>query len=181
MEPHRSKVLTYFCSGQTLAHLSVQMFGHVGFPGSWCKRKASPCKVLSVTFKNSSAGAMQTICYLLKKIKYFAHWLNSKNNGPVVLFKYIFRHWNCLLSPVETDDKDRRRLKFEKIARPTFSSCNTMPEKSPKRFTLTYGKCSVTKLVSYLFLNSTKILCAWLITSAQNWPINSISQGTKPL
>ena len=107
--------------------------------------------------------------------------MNSKNNGPFVLFKYIVRHWNCLLSPVETDDKDRRGLKLEKIGPPTFSSCNAVPAKPPKRFTLTYGKCSLTKPVWYLFLNSTKVLCAWVITLAQNWPKQQFPREKAPL
>ena len=66
VEPQRLKVLTYCWSGQTLAHLSVQIFGHVGFPGSWSKRKAGPCKVLSVTFKKFVRR-----CYVKQLIKKF--------------------------------------------------------------------------------------------------------------
>ena len=39
-----------------------------------------------------------------------SHKLNSKNNGPVLLFKTIFRLWNCFLSPAATDCKDRHGL-----------------------------------------------------------------------
>ena len=135
VEPHRLKVLTYFWSGQTLAHLSVQIFGHVGFPGSWSKRKAGPRKVLSVSFKK-----FVRMCYVKQLIKkflkiFFALILKFgilKNNGPVVLFKYIFRHWNCLLSPVETDDKDRSRLKLEKIGRQLFQVTILCLQNSPK-------------------------------------------------
>ena len=55
-----------------------------------------------------------------------SHQLISKNNGPVLLFKIILRHWNCFLSSVATDDKDGHRLKLEKIG-PTFSNFNAMP------------------------------------------------------
>ena len=40
---------------------------------------------------------------------------NSKNSGPVLLFKTIFRHENCFLSSVTTDGKDEHELKFEKV------------------------------------------------------------------
>ena len=41
--------------------------------------------------------------------------LNSKPNGPVLLFKTIFRHWNCFLSSVTTDGEDGYGLKLERI------------------------------------------------------------------
>ena len=40
---------------------------------------------------------------------------NSKNSGPVLLFKTIFRHENYFLSSVTTDGKDEHELKFEKV------------------------------------------------------------------
>ena len=39
--------------------------------------------------------------------------LYSKNNGPVLLFKTIFRHWNCFLPFVDTDGKDGHGVKLE--------------------------------------------------------------------
>ena len=54
------------------------------------------------------------ICCLFKKLKPFSHKLNSKNNGPVLLFKNIFRHRNCFPSSFVTDDKDGRGLKLGK-------------------------------------------------------------------
>jgi len=51
-------------------------------------------------------GAMHAICYLFEKLKLFSHLLNSKNSGPVLLFKTSFRHSNCFLSSVPTDGKD---------------------------------------------------------------------------
>ena len=47
------------------------------------------------------------------KLKLFSHRLNFKNNGLVLLFKTIFRHRNCFLSPGATDGKDRYGLKVE--------------------------------------------------------------------
>lgn len=43
------------------------------------------------------------------------HIFNSKNSGPVLLFKTIFRHENCFLSSVTTDGKDEHELRFEKV------------------------------------------------------------------
>ena len=43
------------------------------------------------------------------------YYFNSKNSGPVLLFKTIFRHENCFLSSVTTDGKDEHELKFEKV------------------------------------------------------------------
>ena len=33
-----------------------------------------------------------TICYLFKQLELKVHQLNSKNNGPCLLFKTIFKH-----------------------------------------------------------------------------------------
>ena len=43
------------------------------------------------------------------------HQLNSKQNGPVLLFMTIFRRSNCFLSSVTTDGKDGYGLKLERI------------------------------------------------------------------
>ena len=51
--------------------------------------------------------------------------LKYKNKGPVLLFKTIFRHWNCFLSSVATDGKDGHGLKLEKVG-PAFSCFNTL-------------------------------------------------------
>ena len=45
----------------------------------------------------------------------------SINDGPFLLFKKSFRHWNCFLSSVAMDVKDGREFKLEKVG-PTFSS-----------------------------------------------------------
>ena len=41
-------------------------------------------------FTTSVTGLGHAICYLSKKLKLFLHHLNSKNNGPVLLFKTIY-------------------------------------------------------------------------------------------
>ena len=46
------------------------------------------------------------------KIKLFLPQLNSKHNGPFLLFKTIFRHLGCFLSSVATDAKDGHGLKL---------------------------------------------------------------------
>jgi len=40
-------------------------------------------------FTTSLMGLCHAICYIFKKLKLFLHQLNSKNNGPVLLFKTI--------------------------------------------------------------------------------------------
>ena len=59
--------------------------------------------------------------FAIKELKFFSHLSHFKNNGPVLLFKTIFKHWNCLLSPVSTDGKDGHGLRLEKVG-PTFAS-----------------------------------------------------------
>ena len=66
--------------------------------------------------------------FAIKELKFFSHLSHFKNNGPVLLFKTIFKHWNCLLSTVSTDGKDGHGLRLQKGG-PTFSSCIAMPEK----------------------------------------------------
>ena len=47
-------------------------------------------------------GLCHTSCYmyLFEKLNWSSHPLNSKNNGPVLLFNSLFKHWNCVLSYV---------------------------------------------------------------------------------
>ena len=40
------------------------------------------------------------------------HQLYSKNNGPVLPFKVVLRHWNCFLSSVARDGRDEHGLKI---------------------------------------------------------------------
>ena len=49
-----------------------------------------------------------------------------KNNGPVLLFKTIFRHRHCFPPSVASDGKDGHGLKLE--------SFNAMPAKSTKKY-----------------------------------------------
>ena len=61
-------------------------------------------------FSTSVMGLSHGICYLFKKLKrFFLRLLNSKNtknNGPVWLFKTLFWHWYCFPSSVAMDCKD---------------------------------------------------------------------------
>ena len=66
--------------------------------------------------------------FAIKKLKFFSHLSHFKNNGPVLLFKTIFKHWNSLLSPVSTDGKDGHGLRLEKVG-PTCKLYCIMPEK----------------------------------------------------
>ena len=68
-------------------------------------------------------GTCHAFCYLFEKLKINVplHQLNSKTNGPVLLFKTLFRHWNCFLLSVAMDGKDGYGLKLEKVW-PTVSS-----------------------------------------------------------
>ena len=61
--------------------------------------------------------------------------MNFRNNGPVLLFKTIFKHRNCFLSSDATDGKDEHGLKVEKVG-PTFSSSNAMPAKLTKNIVM---------------------------------------------
>ena len=56
---------------------------------------------------------------------------NDKTNDPVLLFKTIFKHLNCLVSSVFTDGKDGHGLKLGKFG-PTYSSFNAMPAEITK-------------------------------------------------
>ena len=62
-----------------------------------------------------------------KTLKRFSHQLHSKNNCPVLLYKPIFRHWNCFLPSNATDGKYETGLKLK--GGPTFSSFSAMPAK----------------------------------------------------
>ena len=93
-------------------------------------------------------GLCHAICYLFKKLK--LHQLTSKNNGPALFFKTIFKHWNCLLSSFAKDGKDGHALRLEKVG-PAFSSFNAMPEKKDHQKINVVTKCSLMKFVWYLF------------------------------
>ena len=63
-------------------------------------------------------GLYHATCYLFKKLERLSRQLNFKNNGLVLLFKTIFRHWNCFQSSVATDGKDGNGLKLETLGWP---------------------------------------------------------------
>ena len=66
------------------------------------------------------------IRYIFKKLNLSSHQWTSKNTGPVLLFKTIFRQQNCFLSSDVTDGTDENGLKVERVG-PTFSSFNAIP------------------------------------------------------
>ena len=77
-------------------------------------------------------GAMSHYFRIFSKVKLVSlNHLNSKNNGLVLLLKTIFWHWNCFLSSVSADGKDRNGLKLEKIG-PIFSSFDATSAKITK-------------------------------------------------
>ena len=71
-------------------------------------RKSHDFEIFMLVLK----GLGHTICYLFKKLQFFPRQMNSKNNGPVLLFKTMFRYWNCFRSSVATDGQG---LKLKKI------------------------------------------------------------------
>lgn len=74
-------------------------------------------------------GLCHSICHLFKTLKHiFVSVEFQKNNDPVLLFKPTLRHWNCFLSCVPMDSKDRHGLKLEK------TSFNAAPAKSPENY-----------------------------------------------
>ena len=77
---------------------------------------------------------MSRYLLFLKKLILFSHQLNSKNNGPVLLFKTIFRHRKSFLSSDATNDTDGYGLELENVGVP-FSSFNAM-QKSPRNIIL---------------------------------------------
>ena len=101
----------------------------------------------------------------------FSHQLNSKTNDLVLLFKTIWRYWNCFLLPVATDGMDGDGLKLEKIGQ-FFQVLMLCVPKILKKFFM----------VSPLWLNSFDIFFRALqkhfvydlslkaMILAQNWP-----------
>ena len=88
-----------------------------------------------------------------------------------LLFKTIFRHWNCFLSSVAIDGKDRHWLELEKVW-PTFSRFNAMPATvTEKKFWIIVSR--LPSLVKYVwFLYGLRHL---VITTAHNWSKTAIS------
>ena len=88
--------------------------------------------VLGINALSFKEATSTLFAIFIMKLKRFSHRLNFKNNGPVLLFKTIFRHRNCFLSPGATDGKDGYGLKVEKVGL-TFSTFNAMPAKLTKK------------------------------------------------
>ena len=78
---------------------------------------------------------MSRYLLFLKKLILFSHQLNSKNNGPVLLFKTIFRHRKCFLSSDATNDTDGYGLELENVGVP-FSSFKAMPAKITQKYNI---------------------------------------------
>ena len=57
--------------------------------------------------------------------------MNSKNNGPVLLFKTIFRHWNCFSSLTATVAKTKVDWNVKKIG-PIFQIMLWLQQNTPK-------------------------------------------------
>ena len=53
------------------------------------KKPTNQDKAVSLPPASQDYGLCHVICYLFKKLKRFLHQFNSKNNGPVLLFKTI--------------------------------------------------------------------------------------------
>ena len=69
--------------------------------------------VLGINALSFKEATSTLFAIFIMKLKLFSHRLTFKNNGPVLLFKTIFRHRNCFLSPGAMDGKDRYGLKVE--------------------------------------------------------------------
>ena len=107
----------------------------------------------------------------LKSLNVPSDQLNSKNNCSFLLFKTIFRHWNCFLSSVARDGKDGNGLKLDQVG----SSFNVMTAEITKKNTMVFA---VMKFVSYL-QNSTGAFCVLVKAASadlsQNWPRTVVS------
>ena len=80
-----------------------------------------------------------------------------------MLFKSIFRHWNCFLLSVAVDGKDGNGFKLENVGL-NFSSLNAMRAKPTKKLTV-FSARSLMKFLWYLLHNSTGALCVWVKAS----------------
>ena len=86
---------------------------------------------------------------------FISHKFSSKNYGPVLLCKTIFRHWNCFLSrSVTTDRQDGHGLKIGKIG-PSFSSLNASPKKI---FLAKFCRCFVLEFLVSAFIDIINML-----------------------
>ena len=88
-------VFFWFCLLQLrdLQFRPCRSLNHLQFPTRAFFRSSrnTPCQdVPRDTPSPLLKGPRHAICYLFKKLKHFLHWLNYKNNGPVLLFRTIF-------------------------------------------------------------------------------------------
>ena len=97
----------------------------------WSEEKERLLANIPVVFKLLKALSRHVLFLTSENVS--AHQLNSTNDGPVLLFKTIFRHRNCFLSYVGTDGKDGYGFKLEKIG-PTFPSFSAMTAKITKNY-----------------------------------------------
>ena len=99
----------------------------------------------------------------------FSHQLDSKKNGPVLLFKTIIRCENFSPSSFATDGKDRDGFKFEKVGLP-FPS-RALLAKINKNY---YGQCSLIDIFFIILRDTTGAFYVWvktlIMTLAQNGP-----------
>ena len=78
-----------------------------------------------------------TLFAIFEKAKpfFFLHQFNSKNNGPVLLFKTLFRHRKSFLLSNATNDADGFGLELENVGA-TFLSFNDMPSKITQKYNI---------------------------------------------
>ena len=88
-----------------------------------------------------------------------SHQLNSKNNGPVLLFNGLYWGiWNCPLSSVATNGKDGHGLKLEKSWAQNWAISAVSSWQSPfNPFTAKCGQRQIsTKFPNFIFWNFDK-------------------------
>ena len=135
-------------------------------------------------------GAMLWYLLSFKKLNLFFKSIEFQKNGPVLLFKTIFSHWNCFLLSVATDRKDGRGLKLEEVG-PTFSSltvkltkpwtpkilieCYCVVRKQPIRHEKT--KPQTTTVISLRFwglLPCPEHYCDWSPHNEHSWNVSCV-------
>ena len=84
----------------------------------------------------------QAIFHLCKKLKLSSHQLNSKNNGPVSLFKTIFMYWHCFLQRMAKMEMDWNLEKLGQLFQVLMQQLYL--QKSPKYYN---GSCYLMKYI----------------------------------
>ena len=110
-------------------------------------------------------GAIPRYMTFFESANFFSHQLNEKkNNGQVVLFKTMFRHWKCFMSSASTDGKDGHGLKLWKV--------KLRVQKSSKIIMV----CAPWWSMFDIFFTTLQehsgygLIRHWVMTIAQNWP-----------